>query len=259
MIKAVFFDIDGTLLSFNTHRVPQSTVRALELLREKGIKVFIATGRSFHQIVSLDGLVFDGYITLNGSYCETADGKIIYRSRIPREDIEALIEHQKERPFPCTFSTADGVYINFTNELVEKMQGLVEMPPLPVRHLNEALDCGVYQMSAFVDRDEQYALVENVMTGCDATSWHPVFTDIIAKGNSKQHGIDRVLEYYGLNLENAISFGDGGNDISMLRHTPISVAMGNASDEVKSHATHVTDSVDDNGVWNALCKLGVIG
>ena len=43
MIKAVFFDIDGTLVSFKTHKLPDSTVRALDLLREKGIKVFIAT------------------------------------------------------------------------------------------------------------------------------------------------------------------------------------------------------------------------
>lgn len=40
MIKAVFFDIDGTLVSFKTHKLPDSTVRALDLLREKGIKVF---------------------------------------------------------------------------------------------------------------------------------------------------------------------------------------------------------------------------
>ena len=45
MIKAIFFDIDGTLVSFQTHTVPASTRKALQLLREKGIKVFIATGR----------------------------------------------------------------------------------------------------------------------------------------------------------------------------------------------------------------------
>ena len=45
MVKAIFFDIDGTLVSFQTHTVPESTREALRLLREKGIKVFIATGR----------------------------------------------------------------------------------------------------------------------------------------------------------------------------------------------------------------------
>ena len=53
MVKAVFFDIDGTLVSFNTHKIPQSTLNAIGLLRDKGIKVFIATGRSWRQMQEL--------------------------------------------------------------------------------------------------------------------------------------------------------------------------------------------------------------
>ena len=67
MIKAVFFDIDGTLVSFKTHKLPDSTVRALDLLREKGIKVFIATGRQLQSINNLGTQEFDGYVTLKGT------------------------------------------------------------------------------------------------------------------------------------------------------------------------------------------------
>ena len=77
-IKAVFFDIDGTLVSFKTHQVPESALRAIKRLRERGVKVFIATGR----LLSLTGVVkdveVDGYITVNGSYCITADGEVIF-------------------------------------------------------------------------------------------------------------------------------------------------------------------------------------
>ncbi len=45
MVKAIFFDIDGTLVSFETHKIPASTHEALKALRDKGIKIFIATGR----------------------------------------------------------------------------------------------------------------------------------------------------------------------------------------------------------------------
>ena len=62
MIKAVFFDIDGTLVSFKTHKLPDSTVRALDLLREKGIKVFIATGRQLQSINNLGTQEFDGAV-----------------------------------------------------------------------------------------------------------------------------------------------------------------------------------------------------
>ena len=64
MIKAVFFDIDGTLVSFNTHKISDSSKEAIRLLKEKGIKVFIATGRIKNHINNIDDLVFDGYILM---------------------------------------------------------------------------------------------------------------------------------------------------------------------------------------------------
>ena len=72
MVKAIFFDIDGTLVSFETHKIPASTQEALKTLRDKGIKIFIATGRPQCLINNLGDLEFDGYITVNGSYCFTA-------------------------------------------------------------------------------------------------------------------------------------------------------------------------------------------
>ena len=72
MVKAIFFDIDGTLVSFETHKIPASTQEALKALRDKGIKIFIATGRPQCLINNLGDLEFDGYITVNGSYCFTA-------------------------------------------------------------------------------------------------------------------------------------------------------------------------------------------
>ena len=55
-----------------------------------------------------------------------------------------------------------------------------------------------------------------------------------------------------------LAFGDGGNDVSMLRHAAIGVAMGNAVDEVKEHANYITTSVDEDGIANALKHFSVI-
>jgi HAD superfamily hydrolase (TIGR01484 family) len=60
MVKAIFFDIDGTLVSFETHKIPASTQEALKALRDKGIKIFIATGRPQCLINNLSDLEFDG-------------------------------------------------------------------------------------------------------------------------------------------------------------------------------------------------------
>ena len=83
MIKAVFFDIDGTLVSFKTHVVPKSTLHAIELLKKKGIKVFIATGRHRRSINNLGDLEFDGYVTLNGGYVFAGKDDVIYKHSIP--------------------------------------------------------------------------------------------------------------------------------------------------------------------------------
>lgn len=91
-----------------------------------------------------------------------------------------------------------------------------------------------------------------VMPRCEATRWNPLFSDVVPKGSSKQVGLDKVLDYFGIPLEESMAFGDGGNDILMLKHAGIGVAMGNAEDDVKQAADYVTDSVDEDGVEKGL-------
>ena len=98
----------------------------------------------------------------------------------------------------------------------------------------------------------------SVLPNCEATRWNPLFADVVPKGSSKAIGIDKIIEHYGFSLDETMAFGDGGNDMEMLKHVGIGVAMGNAGDEVKDVADYVTDSVDDDGVWNALVHFGVI-
>jgi hydroxymethylpyrimidine pyrophosphatase-like HAD family hydrolase len=80
----------------------------------------------------------------------------------------------------------------------------------------------------------------------------------MAKGNTKQKGIDEIIRHFGFLREETMAFGDGGNDISMLRHAATGVAMGQACDEVKRFADYVTDSVDDNGIRNAMKYFRII-
>lgn len=259
MVKAVFFDIDGTLVSFKTHAVPESTREALKLLRQKGIKIFIATGRPFMAIDNLDGLEFDAYITLNGGYCLTGDGGVIYKSTIPAQDIQSLVDYQEDiRSFPCMAAIENSVVINYIDDNVRHILKLINFPTPVIAEFSTIKDQEVFQLMAFVDKKEEDHLMKNVLVGCTPTRWNPLFTDIIKAGNSKQTGMDKLLEYYNIGLDKTMAFGDGGNDIPMLQHANVSVVMGNAEDEVKRFAGYVTDSVDEDGVWNALKKLSVI-
>ena len=96
------------------------------------------------------------------------------------------------------------------------------------------------------------------LPGCKTARWTPAFADIIPSDGGKEAGIDHVLAYYGISLDDAMCFGDGGNDITMLRHVPKSVAMGNANDKVKASASYVTSDVREDGIYNALKHFGVL-
>ena len=81
---------------------------------------------------------------------------------------------------------------------------------------------------------------------------------MIPAAGGKDKGMDAVLAYFGIPLEDSIAFGDGENDLSMLIHAGIGVAMGSASDEVKSQADYVTHTVEEDGILSALEAFGLL-
>ena len=104
MTKALFFDIDGTLVSFRTHEIPASAVEALSAAKAKGHRIFIATGRPRVIINNLGPLqergLIDGYVTMNGAYCFVGD-QVIYKSSIPADDVRTLTDYCAQRSIPC--------------------------------------------------------------------------------------------------------------------------------------------------------------
>ena len=258
MVKAIFFDIDGTLVSFKTHRIPDSTLVALDLLRKKGIRLFIATGRQFYSIDNLGDQEFDGFVTLNGGYCITGDQQVIYRHPIEPSDIEALVRYQESvEIFPCGLVLDREIYMNYSNETVLELFGMLNFPPQPIRPLRESLGQDVYQLIAFFTEGQQERIM-SVLPNCEATRWNPLFADVVPKGSNKAIGIDQMIRHYGISLDETMAFGDGGNDLAMLRHAAIGVAMGNSVDEVREGADYVTTSVDEDGIYNALKHYGII-
>ncbi len=260
MVKAIFFDIDGTLVSFKTHTIPASTRKALAQLREKEIKVFISTGRPKVLMMKAVGdLEFDGYITLNGACCFTADHHDIYKKGIPEDDVERLIEFNKRHPeIPFVFVHDDTWFITGVNESVRKVADLIEIDVPPVRPMEEARGKEILQIMGYFETGEDEEVFAHVLKHCEPMRWYPLFADIIARGNSKSHGIDKVIAYYGIDLQDTMAFGDGGNDIPMLRHAGIGVAMGNAAPEVQHASDYVTSPVDEDGIWHALKHFGLL-
>ena len=254
MVKAVFFDIDGTLVSFKTHRVPQSTLDSIKELQSKGIKVFVATGR--HPSILSEGnnvheIDFDGFVTLNGQYCFTKDKEVIYENNICKEDIISLLKFMENNNFPCAFVEDKETYMNYINDTVTELLKSVNVPVPPLKDISRAVNGKVFQLNPYIPIEFQDNLME-VLPNCEATRWSPSFIDVIPAGGGKHVAIQKIMEYYGYNKDEIMAFGDGGNDKSMLTISGLGIAMGNANEDVKKIADYVTSSVDDDGVYNAL-------
>lgn len=257
MIKAIFFDIDGTLVSYRTHQIPHSTFEALHKLKEKDIKVFIATGRGKDGLAVLEDFPFDGYITLNGQYCYIDEKTKIYENTIDKHDLQALLDYVEKDPFPCGFTEEDTKYFNYRDQRVDDLHAITHNDDHPAGDCSHVVDHKVYQVMCFVDEKKEKDLLK-VMPHCIASRWYPTFCDVSPIGGTKQLGIDKFLEYYHLDLSQTMAFGDGGNDKAMLEHVAVAVAMGNANEELKDIADYVTYSVDDDGIDHALKHYGLI-
>ncbi|MBS6547259.1 MAG: Cof-type HAD-IIB family hydrolase [Butyricicoccus pullicaecorum] len=262
MIRAIFFDIDGTLLSFQTHQVPESTQRALWLLREQGVKLFVATGRPpktagyLREVFDFD---FDGYVTMNGQYCLVGD-QVIHEQYIPSESIASLLPYLEKKQIACDFIELDRLYINLHNEFTDQFAALIgsNVDVIgPVVDVRCALKNKVYQLSPFISEAEEPEFFRH-LPGCKAARWTPLFTDVIPEDGGKPVGMDHMIRHFGIAPEEVMAFGDGGNDLDMLVHAKIGVAMGNAVDAVKAAADYVTTDVDHDGIWNALVHFGLV-
>lgn len=254
--KAIFFDIDGTLFSRKNFTVPQSVHRAFERLRKDGVKLFIATGRPLLDIRDLEGLQFDGLVTTNGAHCLDGERNTIHVEAIPRQDFKALVRYlENPEPPECILLMKDGSAVNYHGPEILSMYTVSSVALPPVKNFNGIDPDSVLQINIFVTPEQEADLMKNALLGCQSSRGLPKMADINKRGVNKQSGIDRILELNGIDLKDTMAFGDGGNDISMLRHVAVGVAMGDAPDKVKQAAKHVTDAADDNGIYNALEKL----
>lgn len=260
-IRAAFFDVDGTLVSFKTHEVPDSTRQAIKQLKDRGIKVFVATGRSpkaFERVKDVIDIDFDGYVYLNGQYV-MADNQVIHDMYLDKDAIRKLLHYIEDKEIAVQFSELDYGYMNFENDRVRQLNQLLgsTIKREFENDVKRVLLNKTYQLAVFITEDEETDFFKNI-EGLRSVRWHPLFCDVIPEKGGKAKGIDAMLGHFGLSRDQAIAFGDGGNDSDMLKHVGIGIAMGNAVQEAKKIADYVTDEIDQDGIYKALKKLDLV-
>ncbi|MBR0385991.1 MAG: Cof-type HAD-IIB family hydrolase [Erysipelotrichaceae bacterium] len=255
-IRVIFFDVDGTLLSHTTGTVPESARRALKKAQENGIKIVIATGRDIVELAKLPvmDIGFDGYLTLNGNICLDKDKHMFAGNEIEPAEVDILVSIFKAGRIPFVLIGEKERYINYVDDVVIQTQ-LSTHGTIP--NIGDYQGEAIYQCLAFVD-DEVRRKLEELLDHCTITSWNDTGLDIIARSGGKAAGIQKFLDKEGLKRSQVMAFGDGENDVAMIKYAGLGVAMGNGKDKLKAAAEYVTTSVDDDGIENALKHFNLI-
>ncbi|MBR3364577.1 MAG: Cof-type HAD-IIB family hydrolase [Solobacterium sp.] len=263
MIKAIFFDIDGTLISMKTKKISPLLIDALYQLKEKGILLFIATGRPPVQLPHLgetfNAFPWDGYVMMNGQYCMDSERQCFYKLPLSRSTLESLIPYLQQADFPCTVMEEDFQYeIRFNPKRYEYLKSLNrenEYPePIDPRR---AFEHETFQYSPYIPEEMDEEFVSHA-PGIKSARWSPDFADMIPVEGGKPEGMKRMLERHHLTLQECMACGDGGNDITMIRAAGIGVAMGNGREEVKKAADYVTLTCEEDGLVHAFRHFNLL-
>ena len=250
---ALFFDIDGTLVSFETHEIPPSTILALTQAKANGHKVFIATGRPPIIITNLGAIEH-----LIGALCFIGEQTVSCHA-IPTEAAQLIVDDSREKNYGLIVVGERDVAVLDPKGDVDRIfrQHLAVKNLELAKPVEVVLQQRVLQMTPFFPESYETELMARIPT-CTSGRWHPEFTDITAKQADKGHGLLAIAREAGLAPKFTMAFGDGGNDTSMIRTAGIGVAMGNSLESLKQEADYTTTSVDDNGILNALRHFELI-
>lgn len=256
MIKAAFFDVDGTLLSYKTRKVCHSARAAIARLQEKGILCIVATGRHMIQLSNLPAgdIPFDAFVMLNGQLVLDKNQNVLFGVPIEGKAKEFLVEKFNDHTYPAIIVEERDMYLNYVSDHVLDVNNRMSITPSP---LSDYRGGKIYQICAYL-RPEDEQFLDPIKDLVVMTSWHYGGKDIIAGGGGKMSGIKRYLELAGIKREEIIAFGDAENDLEMLQFAGIGVAMGNGAEKVKAAADYVTADIDDDGIEKALKHFNLI-
>ncbi len=256
MTNIIFFDVDGTLYN-SEKKIPDSAKQAIEAARSNGYEIAIATGRAPFMIQSiLEELNIDTYVTFNGQYV-VYKGEVIYTDSVPKEYLAKIIEFGQERNHPVVFLDDKEMIASIDgHDFIEHSLNTLKYP-YPYCNPLFYEDNDVYQTLIFMEETEEQQY-KDTFSEVQFIRWHPYSCDILPKDGSKARGIKTLLNKLNIPIENTFAFGDGLNDIEMLREAGTSVAMGNGVPQAKEVADMITDDVDNDGVAKAMKMLKII-
>lgn len=259
--KIMFFDIDGTILTEDTHEIPESTKKAIQEARSKGNLAFINTGRTYFNIEKeIRDIGFDGYVCGCGTYVQVGDelvSNITLEKKACREIIDLLRKHKID----AVLEGIEDVYFDTTTHTTEMtdLKGEFQAQGFGLKKTWDDTDF-VYDKlySRASDEADIDMFIKELGDGYDYIDRGNRFGEITPKGYSKAKGISILLDYYGLTVEDAYVFGDSSNDLAMFELVPNSVALKKCDDCIREKASFITRDIHDDGIYHGMKHYGLI-
>ena len=272
-IKIVFSDIDGTI-SKHSDMMTQKTINAVDFLHQRDIPVVLTTARCYQDTLPILQQFShnpDYTIVLQGGGIVNSSGDAIFENSISSKAGKKLVKWFKS----VRQKDKNSHLIMYFDEKPYSMSGI----QFPWKSY-----CPVKQVRSFDelfggDKKLQKAVILKTNISTDASYSRKAVIesfksagiadlDIKASGNtlefqnkwvSKDRAIDFLLRALKLDAKNAMVIGDSANDIEMFdfvrKRNGLAVAMGNAEDNIKTHANAVTSHIDDDGFSTAVGKV----
>jgi len=274
-IKAIIMDIDGTLLN-SQKKITGKTKQALLKAQAKGIKLILASGRPTTGLTELGReLEMDRhqglFVSYNGSKvvnCENME--TLFNEPLSIEAGKAVLEHLKQFDVYPMIDKGNYMYVNDVYAAPITWRGnqinIIEYESRGGSYLlcekKDLADFLDYEVNKILTAGDPEYLQKNyqAMMAPFADTLSCMFTadfyfEYTARGIDKAKALDSVLKPLGYSQKELIGFGDGMNDISLLRYTGTGVAMANAVQDLKEVAGHVTTSNDEDGIAKALYEF----
>ena len=257
--KYIFFDIDGTLTNANPGGIIlPSTLKTLRKLEDNGHFVAIATGRSYTMAKEAMEKTGIKNVVCCGGNGLVVDNQVLYIKPLEKDKALKVINECKEKgiAFGVKIDDSDNMYTHYSDFLdhVPEVKKFAVLNYLDHDHYEEFDE--IHKMFVGIKVGEKNPLTSLKETGLHYARYHPM--SVVIEPDDKYKGILDMIKIMGGKEEDIVVFGDGHNDLSMVKQAATSVAMGNAIDELKQYATFITKDCTENAIEYACQHFGWI-
>lgn len=260
--KIIFFDIDGTIVTEDTHIIPQTTIQAIKKARENGHLTFINTGRTFFNVTEdIRSIGFDGYVCGCGTYIYYNDEPLLAKS-ISKETCFEIAKKLRQYEINGIFEGTNSIFFDQTRPALGELGKMKDRFGLQGFDVSKSWDDPDLNFDKFVvwinEKSNFEAFCSYISKAFDYIDRGNNFGEVVPKGFSKASGIKFLQEYFDIPLENCYAIGDSSNDLPMLEYVPNSIAMGNSTPFLFDLVSFVTKDITDGGIAHALSYFEII-